>query len=192
MAISCVPGKLAYYEGEMPGDRYVLHRPNVGPTSRRTEQPLARAFADALWSSGARLSAGGFWLSAAVGQLIVRRDGHAGGVDKIMFTESWEGQADFSGHKFVGPRRHVISEVMPCPNGNDSVPMILWLRRVRGDEFSPNQAVQSASWPPATCKLPVLPPRPLLSCACYGPRGAGQKALSEEENGSDCSDFVKL
>ena len=24
--ISCIPGKLAYYEGEMPGDRYVLHR----------------------------------------------------------------------------------------------------------------------------------------------------------------------
>ena len=68
-----------------------------------------------------------------------------GGVDKIMFTESCEGQADFSGHKFVGPRRHAISEVMPCPNGNDSVPMILWLRRVRGDEFSPNQAVQATA-----------------------------------------------
>jgi hypothetical protein len=23
--ISCIPGKLAYYEGELPGDRYVLH-----------------------------------------------------------------------------------------------------------------------------------------------------------------------
>ena len=50
-----------------------------------------------------------------------------------------------AGHKIGWAPRHVISEVMPCPNRNDSVPMILWLRRVRGDEFSPNQAVQSTA-----------------------------------------------
>jgi hypothetical protein len=25
--LSCIPGKLAYFEGEMPGDRCILHRP---------------------------------------------------------------------------------------------------------------------------------------------------------------------
>jgi hypothetical protein len=43
----------------------------MGVSNRRTEQPLASAFADALWSLDARLSAGVSRLSAAVGQLIV-------------------------------------------------------------------------------------------------------------------------
>ena len=43
-------------------------------TSRWTEQPLARAFADSLWFSNATSSAGALGLPAAVGQLIVRNE----------------------------------------------------------------------------------------------------------------------
>ena len=31
--LSCIPGSLGYFEGEEPGDRWLLHRPKAGPGS---------------------------------------------------------------------------------------------------------------------------------------------------------------